>query len=415
MSPLSDNICGSVLKASQSEKEKYENLAFQKIINGQLAVLLLAGGQGTRLGVSYPKGMYDVGLISKKSLFQLQAERLLKLQKLAEERTGQVCVDGIPWYIMTSESTVKPTKEFFEANKFFGLKRKNVVFFKQGTFPCFSFDGKILLASKFELQRAPDGNGGLYRALGREKILEDMKNRGVSYIQLYCVDNILVKVGDPIFTGFCLSRGVEVANKVVPKLFPTESVGITCKVNGNFQVVEYSEITEKASGKKHKDGSLVYSAANICIHFFTVDFLQRVVEKHEKDLVHHVAKKKISYVDTQTGETVTPNEPNGIKMEKFVFDVFRFAREDQFAVWETIRDEEFAPLKNADGASDFTAKHCRNAVYSLHRKYLKAAGVTITGSSSSGIEISPSITYSGEGLTNLVKDKVIQAPTHLSS
>ena len=143
------------------------------------------------------------------------------------------------------------------------------------------------------------------------------------------------------------------------KGFPTESVGITCKVDGKYQVVEYSEITSASAERRNKDGSLTYSAANICIHFFTRQFLDRVCTQHEPELAHHVAKKKIPFVNPTNGDMVKPEKPNGIKMEKFVFDVFQFAQEGKFAVWECFREEEFAPLKNADGASDFTPTHCR--------------------------------------------------------
>jgi UDP-N-acetylglucosamine/UDP-N-acetylgalactosamine diphosphorylase len=191
---------------------------------------------------------------------------------------------------------------------------------------------------------------------------------------MYCVDNILVKVGDPVFMGYCISKGAECANKVVRKGFPTEAVGITCKVEGHYQVVEYSEITQKSAEKRNKDGSLVYGAANICIHFFTFEFLERVVMLNEDSLQHHVAKKKIPFVDA-SGSIVKPEKPNGIKMEKFVFDVFQFAK--NFVVWECLRDEEFAPLKNAAGASDFTPEHCRNSLLALHQKWLRIAGAKL--------------------------------------
>jgi len=372
MQPLTESQCGAISKSTDQELANYEKLSMEEISKGKVGILLLAGGQGTRLGTSYPKGMYSVGLPSQKTLFQLQAERILSLQNLAEKKTGRA--GKITLYIMTSASTVKPTSQFFENNNYFGLEAENVVVFQQGTLPCFTFEGKMILGEKYKLSIAPDGNGGLYRALRNEGVLKDMKKKGIKYIQLYCVDNILVKVGDPLFMGYCLSKGAECANKVVRKGFPTESVGITCKVDGHYQVVEYSEITQKSAEKRNRDGSLVYGAANICIHFFTFDFIERVVMFNERSLQHHVAKKKIPYVDS-TGVLVKPDKPNGIKMEKFVFDVFRFAK--NFVVWECLRDEEFAPLKNAEGASDFTPTHCRNALLALHQKWLRIAGAKL--------------------------------------
>merc|ERR1711970_1260911 len=433
MQPLDESQCGAVVKSTDEELHHYEALSKAEIKAGRVGILLLAGGQGTRLGTSYPKGMYDVGLPSGNTLFQLQAERILKLQQLSGAGSN------ITWYIMTSASTVGPTKAFFAEHDYFGLNKDNIVVFEQGTLPCFTFEGKIILGEKHKIFRAPDGNGGLYRALRTEGVLQDMKTRGIKYIQLYCVDNILVRVGDPVFIGYCLSKGAECANKVVRKQFPTEAVGITCKVDGHYQVVEYSEITTKSAELSNKDSSLVYSAANICIHFFTLEFLERVVLTSERSLQHHVAKKKIPFVNDE-GNLVKPTSPNGIKMEKFVFDVFRFA--NNFVVWECLRDEEFAPLKNAEGAKDCTPSYCRNAVLALHQKWLSQAGAEIitpsgdeaalmTSPASEGnnnmemngkelqsevvvTEISPLVSYAGEGLEPLVSGKQFSTPLHLT-
>jgi len=438
MQPLDESQCGAVVKSTDEELQRYEALSRAEIKAGRVGILLLAGGQGTRLGTSYPKGMYNVGLPSGKTLFQLQAERILRLQQLA----GGSGSDGgrITWYIMTSASTVGPTKAFFAEHDYFGLDADSVVVFEQGTLPCFTFDGKIILGETHKLARAPDGNGGLYRALKTQGVLEDMKKRDIKYIQLYCVDNILVKVGDPIFMGYCIAKGAECANKVVRKGAPTEAVGITCKVDDHYQVVEYSEITNSSSELRNKDGSLVYSAANICIHFFTFDFLDRVVNTNERSLQLHVAKKKIPHVD-QDGQLIKPTSPNGIKMEKFVFDVFRFA--NNFVVWECLRDEEFAPLKNAEGAKDCTPTYCRNAVLALHQKWLKSAGAEIVTSTGENVtqmtspaseannneaaadhadpkaakvvftEISPLVSYAGEGL-DFVSGQRLTTPVHLT-
>lgn len=442
MSPLDDNQCGSVNNVSEEEKAEFNRLTFESISKNEVGIILLAGGQGTRLGVSYPKGMYKVGLPSEKSLFQLQAERILKLELLAKEKTGKR--GAITWYIMTSASTIKPTKAFFAENNYFGLDQSNIVFFQQGTLPCFTFSGHIILGGKKDIARAPDGNGGLYRALRHEKIIDDMKSRGVKYINLYCVDNILVQVGDPLFMGYCISKQADCANKVVGKSYPKESVGITCKVNGKPQVVEYSEITMASCEKTNPDGSLVYSAANICIHFFTRQFLEEVVYKHEPKLVHHMAKKKIPFMDVKnTRELVKPANPNGIKMEKFVFDVFQFA--NNFVIWECLREEEFAPLKNAEGANDSTPTYCRNALFARCQKWAMAAGATFvdkdgkklplminpaapkesnnnnnnndkTSSVSPNfvaeVEISPLVSFAGEGLENFVSGKTFQLPCH---
>ncbi|CRK18162.1 hypothetical protein BN1723_019396, partial [Verticillium longisporum] len=192
----------------------------------------MAGGQGTRLGSSAPKGCFNIDLPSNKSLFQIQAERIRKVQELAAAKAGASTPAVVPWYVMTSGPTRGPTQEFFEKNSYFGLDKANVVIFEQGVLPCISNEGKILLESKGRVAVAPDGNGGLYQALVVSNVLSDMGSRGIEHIHAYCVDNCLVKVADPVFIGFSAAKNVDIATKVVRKRAANESVGLILQKNG---------------------------------------------------------------------------------------------------------------------------------------------------------------------------------------
>lgn len=406
--PIPDSHYEAVPGLSAQKIEEYESIGFKEIAEGKVGVLLLAGGQATRLGFGHPKGMYDVGLPSHKTLFQIQAERILRLQQMAAEKYGK---EGtITWYIMTSEHTMGQTVDFFKSHSCFGLNEEDIVYFNQGKLPCFDFEGKIFLDEKHHLSTSPDGNGGLYRALKTQGILKDIAQRGVEHLHAHSIDNILIKVADPVFIGYCKSKNADCAAKVVQKSAPSEAVGVVCRVNGHYKVVEYSELTDEAAERRNPDGRLTFSAGNICNHYFSAEFLNKICN-FETKLKLHVAKKKIPYVDSN-GIRQKPTQPNGIKMEKFIFDVFEFA--ENFICLEVARDVEFSALKNADAAKLDCPSTAREDLLRLHRKYIRAAGGRIADDVD--VEISPLLSYGGEDLADLVRGEDFTiSPFHLRS
>uniref|UniRef100_A0A060TDR5 UDP-N-acetylglucosamine diphosphorylase n=1 Tax=Blastobotrys adeninivorans TaxID=409370 RepID=A0A060TDR5_BLAAD len=402
ISPLPAESTASLLDAPKEQVDAWYNRGLELISQSKVGVVLLAGGQGTRLGSSDPKGCYNVGLPSKKSLFQLQAERIKKISELAQQKFNPSQNVDLPWYIMTSGPTKEPTVKFFEDHGYFGLDKKNVFFFEQGVLPCLTPQGKIILANPSTVSVAPDGNGGVYRALALSGVLDDIKTRGIEHIHTYCVDNSLVKVADPVFIGFSAEREVDIATKVVRKRDATESVGLIVSKNSRPGVIEYSEITpELASATVDGNPSLLkLRAANIVNHYYSAKFLLNIPNWSSSFLPFHKASKKIPYVDLETGEQVAPSKPNGIKLEQFVFDVFPRLTFDNFASLEVSRQEEFSPLKNGPGAGvDCPETSCHDLL-AQGRRWLEQAGVKIA-SSVKDVEVSPLTSYGGEGLSSL--------------
>lgn len=400
--PLPEDATGSAINVPEKEAE-WRHIGLDVVARGQVGVLLMAGGQGTRLGSSAPKGCYDIGLPSHKSLFQYQAERIARLQTVAEIEFGKPPgTVVVPWYVMTSGPTRRETENFFKSNAFFGLEPKNVIFFEQGTLPCLTMEGKVLLETKSRVAVAPDGNGGLYAALRQplspsdksRTVLSDLKDRKILYVHSYCVDNCLVRIADPVFIGYCIHKQADCAAKVVPKAHPTESVGVVARRGDKFSVVEYSEIsTAQAERRDSKTGELSFRAGNIANHFYAIGFLNEV-ESFEEELAFHIARKKIAYVDLEKEEVVKPSKPNGMKLEMFVFDVFPFTR--RFAVLEVARSDEFSPLKNAPGAGSDDPETSRRDLLAQHRRFLENAGARVNEGVE--VELSPLVTYAGEGL-----------------
>eukprot|EP00761_Pharyngomonas_kirbyi_P014415 gb/GECH01014445.1/.p1 GENE.gb/GECH01014445.1/~~gb/GECH01014445.1/.p1 ORF type:complete len:490 (+),score=123.45 gb/GECH01014445.1/:1-1470(+) len=405
-----------------TKNEALWHSGLQAIAQGHVAVLLLAGGQGTRLGSSDPKGMYDIQTPSHKSLFQLQAERIRRLERLAADyasNSEKKCV--IPWYIMTSRATHLKTIQYFEKKDFFGLGKENVVFFQQGLMPCLDDQGKIMMATRNSVATSPDGNGGIYRAVMRQGIIDDMKDRGVQYINVHGVDNALVRVADPLFIGLCVENKSDCGQKVVPKASPEEAVGVFAKdEQERLCVAEYSEISaEQASQRNPETGELMFNAANIAYHLYSLDFFEQCAQFAQDSITdinsdnhrlfpYHSAFKKIKTLDNPE-----PQEPNGWKMELFIFDLFRLADANKTSILQVDRTSEFAPVKNAPGSKKDSPDTARALLSSLHKSFLTEAGAQISSSSNDALcEVSPLLSYKGEGLEHF-KGKKITLPCNL--
>jgi UDP-N-acetylglucosamine/UDP-N-acetylgalactosamine diphosphorylase len=336
----------------------------QALAEGRVGVMVVAGGQASRLGFSGPKGAYPIGPVSERSLFGLQAQKIRRLRS----RYGR----AIPWYVMTSPATDSPTRSFFQINGDFELPDEDVFFFRQAMVPSFDFEGRLMLDRRDHIFENPDGHGGSLTALARSGALDDMAERGIDTLFYYQVDNPLVRMADPTFLGFHLLRQAEISCKVIRKQDPAEKVGVVALVDGRVGVVEYTEIDEASRNLRDERGELVYAAGNTAIHVFDTGFVRRVAADAASLLPFHASAKKIPIVD-ESGRVRQPDAPNGHKLERFVFDAL--GASERVSVVEADRGSEYSPVKNAEGPdSPATA---RRDLVALYREWLREAGVTL--------------------------------------
>ncbi len=339
-------------KYKLNDKYKYyEEIGKKAIKAGELAVVTMAGGQGTRLGHSGPKGTFDIGLDSHKSLFELLCDSIKEEAKKYDVQ--------IPWFIMTSKENNKDTIEFFKKNKYFGYE-KNIYFFIQGELPMIDTEGKILIGEDGLIKLAADGHGGVYESLVKSNMVNKMKELGCKWVFIGGVDNCLAKMVDPVLMGIAIDKNVTAAGKSVVKANPHEKVGAFCKKNGKPSVVEYSEITDEMAEAVDENGELLYGESHILCNLFSVDAIERM---GSNPLPYHIAFKKATYID-KDGNKVVPTSPNAFKFEAFLFDAF--GEVDDMAILRVKREEEFAPVKNASGVdSPETARKLYN---DFHKK-----------------------------------------------
>ncbi len=358
-----------------------EKIGAAHIREGKVAAFLVAGGQGSRLGYDGPKGKFPIGPVSGKTLFHFHAEKI----KASEIKYGTT----IPFLIMTSRDNHIDTEIFFKKQNFFGLDPANVHLFPQNMIPSLDLNGKLILSETYRIFMNPDGHGGSLTALrtsGALKKLQELKIETLSYFQ---VDNPLVKIIDPVFIGFHVMNQADISSKALKKLYPEEKTGVFVQFsNGTSGIIEYSDMPDDKLKAKDSRGEMLYSAANPAIHLFSIPFVSELTGSDSISLPFHIAKKIITaMVDGKHSDI------SGYKFEKFVFDALPLSAGN--VILEVLREEEFAPVKNASGQD--SADSARELMTALNRKWLTAREIKIPESVKE-IEISPLTALTAEDL-----------------
>lgn len=350
-----------VIDFDEADRIESTKVGEELLRTGKVGALLVAGGQGTRLGFDGPKGSFLLGPISNDSLFAIHAHKIVALEKKYNTE--------VPFYIMTSQANDAATRKFFEENDYFGLAKERVMFFVQGMWPALTPDGKIILDSPDHVFMGPDGHGGLLSALDARGMIKDMESRGLNTIFFFQVDNALVEIADPAFIGVHYDNSSEVSVKVCAKRNPDEGLGVVAERAGRNVIIEYTELTTEQKNERLQDGELKYKYGSVAIHVFSVDFLK---QESVATLPLHVAHKKVPY-SNDAGDIIKPVEPNAYKFEKFIFDVLPHAERSLNVVFA--REDEFSPVKNAEG-DDSPATAQRDIMLKFAR-WMEACGVAV--------------------------------------
>ena len=323
-------------KMNEEDFNKYKEVGENIIKNGEYAVVTMAGGQGTRLGHNGPKGTFLLDVKPKpKYLFEILADGI----KRANEKYGVI----LNWYIMTSTENDEKTEEFFEEHNYFGYPKNKIKFFKQGNLPLISEEGKLLVDENFHIKYAADGNGCIYKSMRIDGILDDMKKNGIKWIFIGAVDNALLNMVDPILIGLTSCEGNQIGSKSVVKRSPDEPVGVFCKKDGKPGVIEYTELPTEMAHEVDEEGELLFGESHIMCNLYSFEALEKI---SKEKLPYHSANKKAPYMN-EMGEMIKPTKPNAYKYEAFIFDGFAFF--DNISILRGRRNEDFAPVKNAEG------------------------------------------------------------------
>ncbi len=369
---------------------------------GHVGAILVAGGQGTRLGFDHPKGMYSIGPVSHRTLFQIHVEKILA----ASRRHGV----KIPLYLMTSPKTHVETVAFFKEHNRFGLPEDDLFIFCQGTMPAVdAATGKVLLESPSQIALSPDGHGGTLAALAASGGLEDARRRGIRQLFYFQVDNPLVDVCGPEFIGYHILSNSELTTQVISKRDPMDKVGNVVQVDGRSHVIEYSDLPDDVARRRNQDGSLAIWAGSIAVHVLDTAMLARMAESAD-GLPFHYALKKVAHIDAG-GRPVEPMTPNAVKFERFIFDLMPFSA--NAVVVEIDPQDGFAPLKNAPGAASDTPEMVQSMMIAQHARWLKQAGAEVA--KGIAVEICPLFALDTDELAQKIPSGTrVTKPTYFS-